>query len=181
MSDYAAFLRGINVGTAHRVGSADLKTCFEELGLREVATFRTSGNVVFDAGREAATKLTARIEKGLEGTLGYPVAVFLRTGSELRAIAAQEPFPRKVVAASKGKLQVSFLSAKPRAGAQKQVLSLASDEDRLAFGERELYWLPQGGTQQSALDLKAIDKALGVSTMRTMGTVEQMASKYFDG
>jgi uncharacterized protein (DUF1697 family) len=179
MPEYAAFLRGINVGSAHRVGSAELRACFEELGLGGVSTFRTSGNVVFDAGREPAGKLTARIEDGLEAALGYPVAVFVRTASELGAIAAHEPFSRKVVEASKGKLQVSFLSAKPAAGAREQVLALASDDDKLAFGERELYWLPKGGTQESALDLKTIDAVLGVSTMRTKGTVEQMAGKFF--
>jgi uncharacterized protein (DUF1697 family) len=175
MSGYAAFLRGINVGTAHRVGSAELRACFEELGLRDVSTFRTSGNVVFDAGRETEKKLSARIEEGLDAALGYPVAVFLRTGSELRAIAAHDPFR----GASGGKLQVAMLSRKPSAAARKNVLALASDEDKLAFGDRELYWLPKGGTQESALDLKAIDEVLGVSTMRTMGTVEQMTAKYF--
>jgi uncharacterized protein (DUF1697 family) len=179
MAGYAAFLRGINVGTAHRVSSAELQACFEELGLRDVSTFRTSGNVAFDAGRETEKRLSGRIEEGLEATLGYPVAVFLRTGGELHAIAAHEPFPRRDVDASKGKLQVSFLAAKPTGAARKQVLALASDEDRLAFGERELYWLPAGGTQKSALDLKTIDKVLGVSTMRTKGTVEQMTVKYF--
>jgi hypothetical protein len=59
------------------------------------------------------------------------------------------------------------------------VLALATEDDRLAFGERELYWLPKGGTQESALDLKTIDKLLGASTMRTKGTVEQMTAKYF--
>jgi uncharacterized protein (DUF1697 family) len=176
MSEYAAFLRGINVGRAHRVGSAELRGCFEELGLRAVATFRTSGNVAFDAGGEPAGKLTARIEAGLEAALGYPVAVFLRTASEMHAIAAHEPFRD---ASSGGKLQVAMLSAKPSAAARKQVLALASEDDRLEFGERELYWLPKGGTQESALDLKTIDKVLGATTMRTKGTVEQMAGKYF--
>ena len=176
MSDYAAFLRGINVGRAHRVGSAELRGCFEERGLRNVATFRTSGNVVFDAGREPAGKLTARIEEGLEAALGYPVAVFVRTADEMRAIAEEDPFGD---VRSGGKLQVSLLSAKPSAAARKQVLALPTEDDRLAFGERELYWLPKGGTQESALDLKTIDKVLGVSTMRTKGTVEQMTAKYF--
>jgi uncharacterized protein (DUF1697 family) len=176
MPDYAAFLRGINVGRAHRVGSAELRECFEELGLRDVSTFRTSGNVVFDAGREAEGKLTARIEEGLEAALGYPVAVFLRAGEEMRAIAANEPFGSDPPG---GKLQVSMLRERPAAPARKQVLALASDDDRLAFGDRELYWLPKGGTQESALDLKAIDELLGVSTMRTKGTVEQMAGKFF--
>jgi uncharacterized protein (DUF1697 family) len=176
MPDYAAFLRGINVGRAHRVGSAELRTCFEELDLRDVSTFRTSGNVVFDAGREPAGKLGGRIEEGLEAALGYPVAVFLRTGDEMRAIAANEPFGSNPPG---GKLQVSMLRERPSAAARKQVLALASGDDRLAFGERELYWLPKGGTQESALDLKSIDELLGVSTMRTKGTVEQMTAKYF--
>jgi uncharacterized protein (DUF1697 family) len=176
MSDYAAFLRGINVGRAHRVGSAELRACFEELGLRDVSTFRTSGNVVFDAADEPVEGLTARIEEGLEAALGYPVSVFLRTGEEMRAIAANEPFGSNP---SGGKLQVSMLRERPSTAARKQVLALATEDDRLAFGDRELYWLPKGGTQESALDLKAIDDALGVSTMRTTGTVRQMAEKFF--
>jgi uncharacterized protein (DUF1697 family) len=176
MAEYAAFLRGINVGKAHRVSSGELRDCFAELGLREVATFRTSGNVVFEAAGEPAGKLSARIERGLEAALGYEVAVFLRTATELRAIAAHEPFPSDVKG---GKLQVAMLSAKPGAAARKQVLALSTDDDRLAFGDRELYWLPRGGTQESDLDLKAIDGLLGAMTMRTKGTVEQMAAKYF--
>lgn len=176
MPDYAAFLRGINVGRAHRVGSDELRACFEGLGLRDVSTFRTSGNVVFDAGREAAGKLGAGIEEGLEAALGYPVAVFLRTGEEMRAIAANEPFGSNPAG---GKLQISMLRERPSAAARKQVLAHASDDDKLAFGDRELYWLPKGGTQESALDLESIDELLGVSTMRTKGTVEQMTAKYF--
>jgi hypothetical protein len=84
------------------------------------------------------------------------------------------------VEASKGKLQVSMLSAKPSAAKQKQVLALATDDDLLAFGKRELFWLPSGGTLESTLDRKAIDKLLGPTTMRTKGTVEQLTAKFFD-
>jgi uncharacterized protein (DUF1697 family) len=181
MAEFAAFLRGINVGKAHRVGSAELQACFEEQGLREVGTFRTSGNVVFDCDGELAGELTSRIEEGLEKALGYEVAVFLRTAEEMRAIAAQEPFKAAKVEGSKGKLQVSLLTKKPAPGARKSVLALATDEDALAFGERELYWLPSGGTMESHLDTKAIASVLGVSTMRTKNTVDQMAAKYFAG
>ena len=33
---------------------------------------------------------------------------------------------------------------------------------------------------ESELDLKEIDRLVGVATRRTMGTLEQMATKYFD-
>jgi uncharacterized protein (DUF1697 family) len=176
VAGYAAFLRGINVGKAHRVGGDELRSVFERLGLSDVATFRASGNVVFEGPGEPAEKLSARIESGLEAALGYDVAVFLRTASEVRAIAAYEPFGDHP---GGGKLQVAMLSGKPAAAARRQVLSLATDDDRLAFGEQELYWLPGGGTQESDLDLKAIAGVLGEMTMRTKGTVEQMAAKFF--
>jgi uncharacterized protein (DUF1697 family) len=181
MAEFAAFLRGVNVGKAHRVGSSDLRACFEEQGLREVGTFRTSGNVVFDCSGEAEDELTERIEAGLAKALGYEVAVFLRSAEEVRAIAAQQPFKAARVESSKGKLQVSMLSKKPAPGARKSVLALATDDDALAFGDRELYWLPSGGTMESDLDTKAIASLLGVSTMRTKNTVEQMAAKFFAG
>ena len=52
-------------------------------------------------------------------------------------------------------------------------------EDGLAFGERELYWLPRGGVLDSALDMKTIERLLGSMTMRTKGTIEQIAAKHF--
>jgi uncharacterized protein (DUF1697 family) len=179
MSEYAAFLRGVNVGKAHRVESAELRGCFEGVGLTGVATFRTSGNVAFDGDGASADDLRARIEAALESMLGYDVSVFLRSADEVRAIAAQEPFSTAQVERSKGKLQVMMLTRKPPAGARKSVLALATDDDALAFGDRELYWLPSGGMRDSDLDLKGIGQVLGTNTIRTKGTVEQMAAKFF--
>jgi uncharacterized protein (DUF1697 family) len=179
MSEYAAFLRGVNVGKAHRVGSAELCGCFEKLGLTGVTTFRTSGNVAFDGDGASPEDLCARIEEALESMLGYEVSVFLRTADEIRAIAAQEPFAPARVERSKGKLQVMMLTGKPAPGPRKSVLKLATDEDALTFGVRELYWLPNGGLSDSDLDLKAIWQVLGTNTIRTKGTVDLMAAKFF--
>jgi uncharacterized protein (DUF1697 family) len=172
---YAAFLRAVNVGRNHRVTSDELREIFAGVGAEDVATFRTSGNLVFEAPRD----LTAMIETALESALGYAVVVFLRTARELDEIAAHQPFKPAQVEASKGKLQVSMLPAKPSAAKRKQVLALATDDDLLAFGKRELYWLPSGGTLESTLDRKTIDELVGPTTMRTKGTVEQLAAKFF--
>lgn len=173
---YAAFLRAVNLGRNRRVTSAQLKSLFEELGAEQVATFRTSGNVVFDAPRDMARAL----EKHLEKALGHEVVIYLRTAKELKEIAAHEPFPAKQVKASKGKLQVSMLEKRPTPATRKKVLALATEQDPLAFGKRELYWLPSGGTMESELDRKEIEKLLGPTTMRTKGTVELLAAKFFD-
>jgi uncharacterized protein (DUF1697 family) len=180
MPNYAAFLRAINLGRRRRVSGAQLRERFEGLGLADVGTFRTSGNVVFAvADRPPGDGLASRIESDLEQAFGYPIAAFLRSAEEVRAIARQRPFDEALVAASNGKLQVTLLAREPSPVDGRAVLALASDEDRLAFGDRELYWLPSAGTQRSALDWKAIEGLVGPTTMRTKGTVELLAAKYF--
>ena len=178
VESYVAFLRGMNLG-GRRIKNEELRREFELLGFSDVSCFRASGNVVFTSDQSDEGKLTARIEAGLGEALGYEVPVFLRGAGELRKVAEREPFDSATLKRSKGKLQVAFLLAKPRAAARKEALALASEEDRLAVEGRELYWLPQGGLSESDLDLKAIGAALGPTTIRTMGTVEQIASKYF--
>jgi uncharacterized protein (DUF1697 family) len=178
MQRYVAFLRGMNLGK-RRIKNPELKAEFERLDLLEVAAFRASGNVVFGVeGREGRAKLTARVEAGLASGLGYEVPVYLRSVEEVAAIAAQEPFDAKAIAASKGKLQVTMLLKQPSAAAQRKVLALATEQDLLALAGSELFWLPSGGTLESELDQKAIAQALGPGTQRTMGTVEQIAAKY---
>ena len=178
MARYVAFLRGVNLGRNRRIGAADLRAAFEGTGLENVDTFRTSGNVVFD-GRGAAAALKARIETGLVDATGHEIVVFLRDQRAVRAIAGERPFPPGVAEASAGKLQVLLLPAKPRPAARKDVMALATDEDRLAFGDRELYWLPSGGMRDAAIDLGAIERLVGPTTMRTKGTMEQLAAKFF--
>jgi uncharacterized protein (DUF1697 family) len=173
----AAFLRGMNLGN-RRITNAELQAQFERLGFDSVATFQAAGNVVFEAGEKGEDELVAAIESGLEDGLGYAVPTVLRSEEELRGIAAAEPFPAAAVESSKGKLQVALLAAPPPASARDAVLALASDEDRLEFGPRELYWLPSGGVSDSDLDLKAIETALGLQTMRTRGTIERLVAKH---
>jgi uncharacterized protein (DUF1697 family) len=176
MNPHVAFLRGMNLG-GRRISNADLHAHFEALGCEDVATFRASGNVIF-ARDEPPAKLTVHLEAGLAETLGYEVPVFLRSAEQVLAIAAHEPFDPKLIEASKGKLQVALLRKRPSAVAVRKALALATDDDRLALEERELYWLPSGGISESELDLKAMGVTLGPTTVRTKSTIDQIAAKH---
>ena len=120
MPTHAAFLRAVNLGATRKASKEQLTEAFEGLGFEDVATFRTSGNVVF-TGKGAAGKLRSEIEKALKKALGFEVPVFLRTEAQLAAIAARKPFPPKALKASKGKLQVALLETKPPTAAVKRV------------------------------------------------------------
>lgn len=177
MERYVAFLRGMNLG-GRRIKNDELRLPFEALGFDDVGTFRASGNVVFGVDDGDADELTTKIEATLAEELGYAVPVFLRSAAELRKVAASEPFEADRLVASKGKPQIAFLPAVPKAPARKEALALASDDDLLALGGRELYWLPSGGISETDLDLKSLESILGLWTMRTKGTIDQIAAKH---
>lgn len=79
MKKYVALLRGINVGGNSIIRMADLKTCLEEAGLHDVATYIQSGNVLFSSPLEQAS-LVSLIEIAIRDRFGFevPVAVFSR-------------------------------------------------------------------------------------------------------
>jgi uncharacterized protein (DUF1697 family) len=175
---YAAFLRGINVG-GHRITGEELCAAIAEAGLGGATTFRASGNVVVEADRGRPAEIASRIEAGLERSLGYAVPTFVRTASEVRAMAAHEPFDPALVAGSDGKLQVILLARAPSAAKARELLAMGTDQDRLTLEAKELYWLPSGGLRDSDLDQDAITALMGPITVRTKGTVEQIAAKFF--
>jgi uncharacterized protein (DUF1697 family) len=166
---YAAFLRAINIG-GRRIKGPELCKPFTGMGFENAASFRASGNVVFDAPRKPSE---ARIEQQLETELGYEVVSFLRSAAELRALADGQPFEPGA------KYHVMFLKALPSPAKQREVLALGTDDDKLAWGASELFWRPRGRMLESELDLKGVEKLIGPNTMRTNGTVEQIAAKYF--
>ena len=178
MPRYAAFLRAINIG-GRRVTNDDLRAAFQAVGFANAVVWRASGNVIFDADSRSAAKVTERVDAGLTEALGYEVRTFLRTATEVRKIAAHEPFDPAHVRGPAGKLQLALLGTAPSTSARREVLALATDDDRLAFGDRELYWLPSGGFAESDLDRNALVKALGAMTWRTKNVLEEIARKYF--
>ncbi|MCB9795080.1 MAG: DUF1697 domain-containing protein [Alphaproteobacteria bacterium] len=169
-----AFLRGMNLG-GRRITNDALQGHFEALGFRAVRIYRASGNVIFQHGE--AEELTARIEQGLEARLGYPVTTFLRSAAELAAVIEAMPFTPAQIAATAGKIQVTFLPGEPGPEGRALVAALSTEQDRLALGERALYWLPTVGISTSELDLAALERALGVGTTRTLGTLQGILKK----
>lgn len=172
---YLALLRGINVG-GHRVTGPELVAVFADLGLHHGATFLASGNVIFSGDGSVTEEAVA---DGLAGALGYAVPVFLRPADEVRALASSTAIPPATVEASEGKLQLISLKTEPSASIAADVLALATDDDQLEIEGPHVWWLPCGGVSTSELDLKAIERMVGPTTIRTRNTIDRIAAKFF--
>lgn len=178
MPRYIAFLRGINVG-GHRVKMDRLRAIFAELGLKDISTFIASGNVLFTTESDDADGLRERIEAELASQLGYEVSTFLRSPSELAAIAAFSPPVPVTQTASDSSHYVIFLDTSTPDSLRSELTRLNSEMDHFYFSETEVHWLIQGKLTESPLFGPGLDQATkGVrTTMRNMNTVGRIAAK----
>lgn len=88
---YVALLRGINVGGRNVIRMAELRSCFEAEGFRDVITYIQSGNVIFRTPASALSPLMIRIEKMLASAFSYEATVVLRSRDQMEAVVSGAP------------------------------------------------------------------------------------------
>jgi uncharacterized protein (DUF1697 family) len=178
MPKYVAFLRAINVG-GHTVKMDYLRGLFEVLGFTKVETFIASGNVIFDSPSRSTTALERKIEASLQQTLGYAVATFIRSTSELADVASYKPFPDAKLNAAGNSLYIGFMAASPSDAAKQKLLALGLKMNDFHLYGREVYWLLQTKLSQSEFSGARLEKILGMqATLRNATTVKKLAAKY---
>jgi uncharacterized protein (DUF1697 family) len=155
-----------------------LRGLFESLGFTEVATVIASGNVIFTSKSGSAPALERKIEGHLRQSLGYEVITFVRTTSELKAIAACRSFDASgEIDAAGNALYIGFLTSGPSDEARKKLASLATEDDKFHFSGREMYWLRRKKFSDSKLSGPLLEKTLGMrTTLRNSTTVKRIAS-----
>jgi uncharacterized protein (DUF1697 family) len=172
-----AFLRAINVG-GRVVTMETLRRHFEALGLQDVETFIASGNVIFTAPRGNRAALDRKIEAHLQGCLGYEVKTFLRTESEVAAIAAYQPFSGASARAAQA-LNVAFLSEPLAPAAVKVLTAMRTPIDDFHVNGSEMYWLCRKKQSDSTFSNVRFEKAVGgKATFRGLKTIAKLAAKY---
>jgi len=174
-----AFLRAVNVG-GRRCTMDRLRAVCSDAGLADVRTHLASGNVIFRTAKRNLPKLETELAAALERGLGFDVDVFLRTGDELRAVAAARPFPTAEMAAAQA-YNVGFLTTPLGASEKKTVAGFATDIDAFAVLGREVYWLCRRKQSESGFSNAVFERALKRrATFRNLRTVEAIVENFLD-
>lgn len=164
MTAYVALLRAVNVGGTGKLPMAELRAMCESIGFAKVRTYIASGNVVFESDL-SETSVKTNLERCLETYAGKPVGVLIRTGAELAAVLAGNPFrtaePNRTVAI--------FLDAPPPTDTLAGVSGQQTEE--IALGKREIYVHYGNGMAKSKLKIRAAKSG----TARNMNTVAKLA------
>jgi uncharacterized protein (DUF1697 family) len=165
MNRYVALLRAVNVGGSGKLPMAALKAMCEEAHFANVRTYLASGNVLFSSVLGEA-KIKAMIEEKLLAYFGKAVRVLVRSGDEMAAVFAKNPYrnavPNQVVAL--------FLDSTPASDAHTNISGRKSEQ--LSLGVREIYIHYGEGQAASRLVIPAAH----FGTARNMNTIEKIAT-----
>ncbi|MBE1486170.1 DUF1697 domain-containing protein [Plantactinospora soyae] len=181
MTQYVALLRGINVGSGNRIGMADLRRIVTDLGHEDVKTYLQSGNVVFGAepgagkgGAPGPDRLATAIRKAVADELGVDVPVLVRSGAELAALAAENPYLKSE--RDETKLLVAFLAGAPATDKAAELTVPGTDTAEFTLAGREIYLHYPDGFGRTKFSNAYLEKQLGtVSTTRNWKTVRALA------
>jgi uncharacterized protein (DUF1697 family) len=173
MPAYIAVLRAINVGGTGKVPMAELKAACAAAGLKRVATYIASGNLVFES-EQPASAVKATIADLLRDRFGLTRnQPLIRTPDELARAIAGNPF---IDAATDrpNLLQLTFLDEVPAPEAA-AALAGYSGPERLHLAGDHLYVDYVEGVGRSKLTPALLDKALRVpATARNWNTVNTL-------
>jgi len=164
MTAYVALVRAVNVTGTGMLPKEKLKAMGEACGFENVRTFINSGNLLFTS-KLGEAEVRKRMTQQVADHFGKPVAVYVRSASEMAKAVKQNPFadepPNRVFA--------HFIDEKPA----QSMLDEARDVkgERLALGRRLIYVSYGEGIGKTKLKLPAIKKG----TARNMNSVAKIA------
>ncbi len=173
---FIILLRGVNVG-GRTIKMAELKSCLEKAGFRNVITILQSGNVIIESRETNAGKLRLRIEELLTKTFDYPAKVLVITPAELGDIIRQYPsapgygeeFHRYVIFTENG--------------FEKELCRQAGEPDKtveaVSPGNGVVYWQVRKGLTLDSGFGKLMNKASAKQflTNRNRNTLEKIMTK----
>lgn len=174
---YFAFLRAINVG-GHNVKMDHLRHLFQAEGFQGVESFIASGNIIFARLSSEVVNLERKIEAMLRASLGYDVAVFLRTDDEVVDIVNFHPFPLGELDTFKS-LNVALIS-RPLLDSETQILMrLETAIDKFHVHGKEIFWYCRTKQSESTFSTLVLEKAIKMpATFRNINTFIALAEKY---
>lgn len=147
MTQFAAFLRGVNVGGVN-LKMAEVAAALSEAGFSNVRTILASGNVLLESS-SGVTAVRKQAEAALRERFGYEAWVLAYDIDTVRKIAEAYPFEREV---NGYQSYVTFVTDAKVLDELAALADQAGSDEKIARGVGVVYWqVPKGSTLDSTI------------------------------
>lgn len=177
MPSYVAFLRAINLGRTRKFPMADLRSCVEAAGFRDVETYIQTGNLRVSTSMRSVDRVAAALEAAFEADRGFVVPTVVLTPAELCRIHDDahglEPLVEGDV-----RRYVTFLKSPAPPGVAAEIAAIeAEGEAARAIGRAVHVWV-RDGYQSARISNARIERQLGIATTRDLKVVTALAQRW---
>jgi len=150
MTQFAAFLRGVNVGGVN-LKMAEVATAFTEAGFTNVRTILASGNVLLESASKVST-VRKKAEAALRARFGYDAWVLAYDIDTVRAIDEAFPFEREVDGYQSYVTFVTDAAVLDELAALAALADNTGSNEKIGCGDGVIYWqVPKGSTLDSTI------------------------------
>ncbi|GAB2749539.1 DUF1697 domain-containing protein [Nocardioides pakistanensis] len=177
MPSYVAFLRAINLGRTRKFPMAELRSCVEAAGFRDVETYIQTGNLRVSTSMRSADRVAALLEEVFEADRGFAVPTVVLTPDELRQVHddahSLEPLVEGDV-----RRYVTFLRSPAPPDVAAEIAAIeAEGEAARAIGRAVHVWV-RDGYQSARINNARIERRLGVATTRDLKVVTTLTQRW---
>jgi uncharacterized protein (DUF1697 family) len=172
MTQWAALIRGINVGGKNVVPMKDLRDLLGRRGFTNVRTYIQSGNCILDADATESADIEAGIADAIEDGFGFRPDVMAFTEADFASAIAFNPFAGRKF--DPKHTHIFFLEKTPARPGIDAMNRLLQPGEAFELRDRLFFLRASNGIGRSKIGAR-VERLLGVTaTARNLNTVQKI-------
>lgn len=177
MTTYVALLRGIGPGNPN-MRNEKLCKVIEQLGMKNVRSVISSGNIVFESSLTDTAQLEAIIEEAWPRELGFHSTTIVRSSDEIKALLSSRAFAGYLDSAD-ARLQITFTKQRPSHSAKLPYVDPDGWFEVVAYKKGAVFSTYNSTSQKASRLMLWLEKNYGKEiTTRTWKTVGRIAARF---
>lgn len=176
MTKYVALLRGIGPGNPN-MRNEKLRQVIEELGMKNVQSVISSGNIIFESAETDISQLEATLEAAWPRELGFRSTTIIRSQQQINNLLKSNPFAGHTDTLD-SRFQVTFTKQPSR-----QHIQLPYRDNKwfevLSYKNKAVFSTYNSTSQKASALMLWLEKNYGKEiTSRTWQTVQRIAQRF---
>jgi uncharacterized protein (DUF1697 family) len=173
MNTFVLLVRGVTPSGRNKLPMSRFREVLEKAGYSHVRTYIQSGNALVDTDLPAH-EVEQNVRELIRDQIGPDLAVIARTGDQLEAVLAANPFTEGY---DRSRIFFVSFAEPPPEQKTREILTLDLTPEKLVFGNNAAYMYIPGTYGRGTLSGNFLEKKLGISaTMRNFNTMSRLVT-----
>jgi uncharacterized protein (DUF1697 family) len=171
---YVGLLYSIVIGKGIRVTNEALKEIVSDCGYLNPRPYISSGNVVFEAKKQAVSPIELKLEETFQHRFGKKIDIIVKPREEFLDLLSQNPWPR-LAAKDGSRIAIKIMREKLSMERAKLLRAALGDGEKLAIIDGHVWYYVPMENGGSPLHAKVSARANGIGTSRNWNTMQGLA------